>query len=74
MAHMNGGFEKHGLDEDAFGPEGGLSNLKTFDAFRKLPLLDLLQENLRVLHNQHLALTSLPIYTKCSPCAYDLSN
>ena len=36
MAHMNGGFEKHGLDEDAFGPEGGLSNLKTFDAFRKL--------------------------------------
>jgi hypothetical protein len=37
MAHMNGGFEKHGLDEDAFGPKGGISNLKTFDAFRKLP-------------------------------------
>jgi hypothetical protein len=36
MAHMNGGFEKHGLDEDAFGPKGGFSNLKTFDAFRKL--------------------------------------
>ena len=36
MAHMNGGFEKHGLDEDAFGPNGGLSDLKTFDAFRKL--------------------------------------
>jgi hypothetical protein len=35
MAHMNGGFEKHGLDENAFGPEGGFSNLKTFDAFRK---------------------------------------
>lgn len=37
MAHMNGGFEKHGLDEDAFGPKGGFSNLKTFDAFRKRP-------------------------------------
>ena len=36
MAHMNGGFEKHGLDEGAFGPKGGFSNLKTFDAFRKL--------------------------------------
>jgi hypothetical protein len=36
MAHMNGGFEKHGFDEDAFGPKGGFSNLKTFDAFRKL--------------------------------------
>lgn len=41
MAHMNGGFEKHGLDDDAFGPKGGLSNLKTFDAFRKLPSLKL---------------------------------
>jgi hypothetical protein len=37
MAHMNGGFEKHGLDDDAFGPKGGFSNLKTFDAFRKRP-------------------------------------
>jgi hypothetical protein len=36
MAHMNGGFEKHGLDENAFGPKGGFSDLKTFDAFRKL--------------------------------------
>jgi hypothetical protein len=44
MAHINGGFEKHGLDDDAFGPKGGLSNLKTFDAFRKLPLLNSCQE------------------------------
>ena len=32
---MNGGFEKHALDEDAFGPKGGLENLKSFDAFRE---------------------------------------
>ena len=34
MAHMNG-FEKHGLDEEPFGDQSGLSSLKTFDAFRK---------------------------------------
>jgi hypothetical protein len=27
-------FEKKGLDEDAFGDKGGLSALRTFDAFR----------------------------------------
>jgi hypothetical protein len=46
MAHMNGGFENHGLDEDAFGPKGGLSNLKTFDAFRKLSLLKSLRKSI----------------------------
>ena len=28
-------FEKHGLDDDAFGDKGGLSSLRTFDAFRE---------------------------------------
>lgn len=32
---MNGSFEKHGLDEDAFGDKG-LSGLRTFDAFPKV--------------------------------------
>ena len=36
MAYMNG-FEKHGLDDNTFGPKSGLDTLKTFDAFRKLP-------------------------------------
>lgn len=31
---MNG-YEKQGLDEDAFGDKGSLSGLKTFDAFRE---------------------------------------
>lgn len=30
-------FEKHGLDEDAFGDKG-LSSLRTFDAFRMYPV------------------------------------
>ena len=38
MAHMNGGFEKHGLDPDAFGPKPAV-DLKTFDAFREYILL-----------------------------------
>ena len=32
---MNGGFEKRGLNDDGFGPQPGLANLKTFDAFRE---------------------------------------
>jgi hypothetical protein len=38
MAQLNGGlggFEKHGLDEDAFGEKSPLANLRTFDAFPK---------------------------------------
>lgn len=38
MAQLNGGlggFEKHGLDEDAFGEKSALANLRTFDAFPK---------------------------------------
>lgn len=56
MAHMNGGFEKHGLDDDAFGPKGGLSHLKTFDAFRKdIPLIS----SLRSPRNHHFRCTRL---------------
>ena len=53
MAQMNGGFEKHGLDEDAFGPKGGISNLKTFDAFRKPSLLE------------HFATVASPAFAPC---------
>jgi endoplasmic reticulum-Golgi intermediate compartment protein 2 len=35
MAQLNGGFEKLGLDEDAFGEKSALANLRTFDAFPK---------------------------------------
>jgi hypothetical protein len=38
MAQLNGGlgsFEKHNLDEDAFGEKSALANLRTFDAFPK---------------------------------------
>lgn len=51
MAHMNGDFEKHSLDEDAFGPEGGFSNLKTFDAFRKRPCFIFLQEDTAIAYS-----------------------
>lgn len=38
---MNG-FANHGLDEGAFGEQTGLSaGLRTFDAFRTLPLTTL---------------------------------
>ena len=35
MAQLNGGFSKHGLDEDAFGDKSTLAGLRTFDAFPK---------------------------------------
>jgi hypothetical protein len=44
-------FEKVGLDEDAFGDKGGLSALRTFDAFRmylscsRIPVLMSYSEN-----------------------------
>lgn len=40
---MNG-YEKSGLDEDAFGDKGSLSGLKTFDAFREFTNTSPIQE------------------------------
>lgn len=40
---MNG-YEKNGLDEDAFGDKGSLSGLKTFDAFREFTNTSPIQE------------------------------
>lgn len=33
-------FERHGLDDDAFGEKSGLSAFKSFDAFR-MPVSDI---------------------------------
>jgi hypothetical protein len=58
---MNG-YEKKGLDEDAFGDKGSLSGLKTFDAFREFTNTSPTQEQ-GTARNESLTRPNTPSFT-----------